>query len=78
MFSKIEELKRVKKERERIEAEEKVISAPFLRDLSFIPPGTVISISCADIMFLYERYRDFREETDEVYRVIAERLKYVS
>jgi hypothetical protein len=36
-----------------------------------------VSNCCTGILFLYERYSDFREETNEVYREIAERLKHV-
>jgi hypothetical protein len=39
--------------------------------------GSSVSNCCDGIMFLYERYRDFREGTNEVYREIEERLKHV-
>jgi hypothetical protein len=37
-----------------------------------------VSGNCTGLLFLYERYKDFRDETDEIYRVIVERLKHVS
>ncbi|MDR1582915.1 MAG: hypothetical protein LBS55_06590 [Prevotellaceae bacterium] len=136
MLKKIDSLKHVRKEREKIKERERDLLIPSLEDLSLIPclyglfeeigieenrpdalfnvyerkkfffiilflysPGTllgdkmppglrsilgatlklhsnsVVSNDCAGIMFLYERYSDFRKETDEAYREIAMRLE---
>jgi hypothetical protein len=32
--------------------------------------GTVVSDNCAGLLFMYEWYKDFREETDSIYREI--------
>jgi hypothetical protein len=33
-----------------------------------------VSHDCSGILFLYDSYRDFREETDDVFREIAGRM----
>jgi hypothetical protein len=45
-----------------------------LAEVLRIRSKSVISDNCADVPFLYNRYKDFREETEEVFRGIVERL----
>jgi hypothetical protein len=49
-----------------------------LKDVLKLRSGSVVSHDCDGILFLYERYKDFRNETDEAYRKIAERLKLLN
>jgi hypothetical protein len=138
MYHKIEELKQVRREKEKLREMEINLLKPCLTDLSLIPQlhrwfeeiaqsanrpdttenvyerkkfffivlflyspstlmgdkmpsglrnilgtelklhsGSVVSNDCAGILFLYERYSDFREEADEAYREIAERLEHI-
>ena len=78
-FSSIMELKVIREQKSRLSEREQELSSPILTDLSLIPDiyswFNDIVAETDDVSFIYQQYKNFRQDIESIYRRIMEKVQ---